>query len=247
MNRILVFIYGMISYLFGLGALINFFGFMGNLSFLPKTIDSGPAGLFTTSLVINISLIALFGIQHTIMARMNFKKALVRFIPAASERSTFVFMTGVVLSLIMWQWRPMPSILWNVENSTAQLAITVIFWGGWALVVLSSFLINHFELFGLQQIWFNLRKKSIPSISFKEPFLYTIVRHPIMLGILIGIWFTPLMSTGHLVFSLAMTCYILFGVRMEERDLILNLGEQYINYKAKVPGLIPFIGGNKKS
>jgi protein-S-isoprenylcysteine O-methyltransferase Ste14 len=173
------------------------------------------------------------------MARKGFKKMITRFIPAASERSTFVFMTGIVLSLIIWQWRPIPIILWSVQNEMAQFFINVIFWGGWALLVYASFLINHFELFGLQQIWFNLIKGPISEIRFKIPFLYKVVRHPIMLGILIGIWATPHMTIGHLVFALAMTSYIIVGVKMEERDLIANHGERYIRYKEQVPGFIP--------
>ena len=241
MKRTLVFIYGTISYLIGLGALMYWFGFMGNLSFLPKTIDSGLPGPLAESLLINIALIALFGIQHTIMARKGFKKMITRFIPAASERSTFVLMTGIVLSLILWQWRPIPITVWSVQNEMAQLFIYAISWSGWVLVVFASFLINHFELFGLQQIWFNLVKKPIPEISFKMPFLYKVVRHPIMLGILIGIWAIPHMTIGHLVFALAMSGYIVFGVRMEERDLIANHGERYRRYIEQVPGLIPSI------
>ncbi len=239
MKRTLVFIYGTISYLIGLGALMYWFGFMGNLSFLPKTIDSGVPGPLAVSLLINIGLIALFGIQHTIMARKGFKKVITRFIPAASERSTFVLMTGIVLSLILWQWRPIPITVWSVQNEIAQFVIYGIFWGGWALLVFASFLINHFELFGLQQIWFNLIKKPIPEINFKQPVLYKVVRHPIMLGVLIGIWAIPHMTIGHLVFALAMTSYIAIGVKMEERDLIATYGERYLSYKEQVPGLIP--------
>ena len=215
------------------------FGFMGNLSFLPKTIDSGLPGPLAESLLINIGLIALFGIQHTIMARKGFKKAITRFIPAASERSTFVLITGVLLSLIIWQWRPIPITVWSVQNEIAQFVLYGLFWGGWALLVCASFLITHFELFGLQQIWFNLIKKPIPEINFKQPLLYKVVRHPIMLGVLIGIWATPHMTIGHLVFSLTMSGYIVFGVKMEERDLIANHGERYLRYKEQVPGLIP--------
>jgi protein-S-isoprenylcysteine O-methyltransferase Ste14 len=212
---------------------------MGNLSFLPKTIDSGLPGPLTESLLINIGLIALFAIQHTVMARKGFKKAITRFIPAASERSTFVLMTGIVLSLILWQWRPITTDVWNIQNEIAQLVINIVSWSGWALIVFSSFLINHFELFGLQQIWFNLVKKPIPKINFKTPMLYKMVRHPIMLGVLIGIWSIPHMTIGHLVFSLFMTGYIMFGVKMEERDLAANHGERYIKYMNEVPGLIP--------
>jgi methanethiol S-methyltransferase len=239
MKRALVFIYGTISYLIGLCALLYWFGFMGNLSFLPKTIDSGLQGPLFGSLLINIALIALFGVQHAIMARKGFKKAITKIIPVAAERSTFVLMTGLVLSLILWQWRPIPITVWNVQNEIAQLIIYTLFWGGWALIVFSSFLINHFELFGLQQIWFNLTKKPIPDISFKMPLLYKVVRHPMMLGVLIGMWSIPHMTIGHLVFAVAMTTYTVIGVKMEERDLAANHGESYIRYKEQVPGLIP--------
>jgi len=215
------------------------FGFMGNLSFLPKTIDSGLPSSVVESLLIDIGLVLLFGIQHTVMARKGFKKAITRFIPAVSERSTFVLMTGMILSLLLWQWRPIPIDVWNIQHEIARLLINIVFWCGWALLVFSTFLINHFELFGLQQIWFNLAKKPVPEMSFKVPLLYKVVRHPIMLGIVIGIWSSPHMTIGHLVFSLLMTAYIVLGVKMEERDLIANHGERYIKYMEHVPGLIP--------
>lgn len=239
MKRTLVFIYGTISYLIGLGALVYWFGFMGDLSFLPKTIDSGSSGPLAGSLLINIGLITLFGIQHAVMARKWFKKAITRFIPAVSERSTFILATGIVLSFIMWQWRPIQIDVWNIQHEVVKLIVIIVFWSGWALLVFSSFLINHFELFGLQQIWFNLVKKSVPEISFKMPLLYKVVRHPMMLGVLIGMWIFPHMTVGHLVFALSMTCYIVIGVKMEERDLIANHGENYAKYKEQVPALIP--------
>jgi len=242
MKRTLVFIYGSISYLIGLGALMYWFGFMGNLSFLPKTIDSGTPGPLVESVLINIALIVLFGLQHAIMARKRFKKAITKIIPAAAERSTFILMTGLVLSLILWQWRPIPITVWNIQNEIFQILIYGLFWGGWALLVFSSFLINHFELFGLQQIWFNLVKTSISEIDFKMPFLYKVVRHPMMLGVLIGMWSNPHMTIGHMVFALAMSGYIVIGVKMEERDLIANHGDRYLRYQQQVPGIIPSLG-----
>ncbi|MHC4239768.1 MAG: methanethiol S-methyltransferase [Planctomycetota bacterium] len=239
MMRAIVFVYGTISYFIGLGALMYMIGFVGNLSFLPKTIDSGTPGPLAVSVLVNVALILLFGLQHAVMARKGFKKAITKIIPAAAERSTFVLMTGIVLSLIMWQWRPIPTTVWDVQNGIAQYAIYGLFCGGWALLVYASFVINHFELFGLQQIWFNLIKKPIPKISFKMPLLYKVVRHPIMLGVLIGIWSIPHMTIGHLVFALSMTGYIVIGVKMEERDLIANHGERYVTYKEQVPALIP--------
>jgi protein-S-isoprenylcysteine O-methyltransferase Ste14 len=239
MKRTLVFIYGTLSYFIGLGALTYWFGFMGNLKFLPKTIDSGLPGPLAESLIINILLIVLFGIQHAVMARKGFKKAILRFIPAAAERSTFILATGITLSFIMWQWRPIPTDVWTIQNEIVQLILAIVFWSGWALLVFSSFLINHFELFGLQQIWFNLVKKPIPEIKFKLPGLYKVVRHPMMVGVLIGMWSTSHMTIGHLVFALLMTVYIVIGVKMEERDLIANHGESYVKYKKQVPGLIP--------
>lgn len=241
MKNSLVFLYGTISYFIGLGALMYMFGFMGNLSFLPKTIDSGVQGPLTVSILINAALIALFGIQHAIMARDKFKKMITQFIPPAAERSTFVLMTGIVLTIIMWQWRSIPTTIWSVENGSVQLALTIIFWSGWGLVVLSSFLINHFELFGLQQIWLNLVDKPEKKDSFKMPVIYKNVRHPIMLGVIIGIWVTPHMTVGHLLFSLLMTTYILIGIKMEENDLISDHGEKYLKYKEQVPALIPFL------
>ncbi len=239
MKRTLVFIYGTISYLIGLSALMYWFGFIGDFSFLPKTINSGLPGPLAESLFINIALIALFGLQHSVMARKGFKDVITKLIPSASERSTYVLLTGIVLAFVLWQWRPIPIAVWSVQTEIAQNIIYGLLISGWVLIVFSSFLINHFELFGLQQIWFNLIKKPIPEISFKMPLLYKTVRHPIMLGVLIGTWSIPHMTIGHLVFALAMTVYIVIGVKMEERDLIANHGEAYLRYKEQVPGLIP--------
>lgn len=239
MQRTLVFIYGTISYLIGLSALMYWFGFMGNLSFLPKTIDTGNPGPLAESVVINIALITLFGVQHAIMARKGFKKVITKIIPVAAERSTFVLMTGLVLALILWQWRPITITVWNVQSEIAQVVIYGLFWSGWALLVFSSFLINHFELFGLQQIWFNLTKNPIPEITFKMPLLYKVIRHPMMLGVLVGMWSIPHMTVGHMIFAMAMTIYTVIGVKMEERDLVANHGERYVRYKKQVPGIIP--------
>ncbi len=245
MKRTLVFIYGTISYLIGLSALMYFFGFVSDVSFLPKTINSGLPGSLAESLFINIALIALFGIQHSVMARKGFKDAITKLIPSASERSTYVLLTGIVLTFVLWQWRPIPIVVWSVQSEIMQNIIYGLSISGWALIVFSSFLINHFELFGLQQIWFNLIKKSSPEISFKMPLLYKVVRHPIMLGVLIGIWSIPHMTIGHMVFALAMTVYVVIGVKIEERDLIADHGETYIKYKEQVPGLIPSFRKNE--
>jgi len=241
MKRTLVFIYGTVSYLLAFFTLLYWFGFTGDLP-LPKTINTGEVTPLAGALAINFALVLLFGLQHGIMARKSFKEKLTRIMPQAAERSTFVLFTALVLILIMWQWRPIPITLWQVENEIATAFIWGAFWGGWALLLLSTFLINHFELFGLQQIFNNLRKKEVKPIAFKTPFLYKIVRHPMMLGIVIAIWATPHMTVGHLFYAIILTTYIYIGVYFEERDLVSNYKERYTEYKKQIPAVIPIIG-----
>jgi protein-S-isoprenylcysteine O-methyltransferase Ste14 len=206
---------------------------------VPKSIDSGVPGSFTPSLVVDAVLLGLFAIQHSVMARPGFKKAWTRIVPHVIERSTYVLLASSLLALLFWQWRPIPEVVWSVSNSAASMVLEVIFFAGWALVLVSTFLIGHFDLFGLRQVYLYQVGKAYTTSGFKTPGLYKIVRHPIMLGFIIAFWATPQMTVGHLVFAVATTVYILIALQIEERDLTNMYGDTYTEYKRKVSMLIP--------
>jgi methanethiol S-methyltransferase len=238
-GRIAIFAYGVICYLVGAGAyFIGLSGFLGG--FLgPYSINQGPATPFILALLINSGLIVLFGLPHSLMARPRFKRWLTQRIPPAAERSTFMLQAGLLTLLLIWQWRPMPDVIWSVEHSAAAPVIWAIFWAGWLIALISTFLINHFELTGLQQVYAHLRGRVATAPSFRTPLLYKIVRHPMQLGVLMAFWATPRMTVGHLVFALGMTTYILIGLYFEERELVRTFGRQYEAYRATTPQLIP--------
>jgi methanethiol S-methyltransferase len=238
MGRILAFLYGLVSYLVFFVTFLYAIGFVGNV-FVPKSIDSGKAGSFGEALVVDAILLALFAMQHSVMARPAFKKWWTRMVPQAIERSTYVLLASLMLALLFWQWRPIPGVVWSVENSIASLALWVLFGVGWATVLLSTVLIGHFDLFGLRQVYLYWTGKAHPESAFKTPGLYRIVRHPIMLGFIIAFWSTPRMTVGHLVFAVVTTAYILIAVQIEERDLTNIHGEAYRDYKREVSMLIP--------
>lgn len=246
MKRTLVFLYGTIAYLLGLASLTYWVGFMTNFDFMPKTVNTGEPTPLVTALLINFGLMLVFGIQHGIMARKSFKAWLTRFIPEAAERSTFVLASALCLILIMWQWRPMPITVWHFENIIVAGGLTAFFWLGWVLVFGGSFAINHFELFGLQQIYFNLRNKPFDGIQFKAPFIYKVIRHPMMLGVVLAIWATPLMTVSQLFFAITLSIYLVIGLYFEERDLVARYGERYTNYAEQVPQLVPGFGKKKQ-
>jgi protein-S-isoprenylcysteine O-methyltransferase Ste14 len=241
MKRLFIVFYGVIAYVIFLGAFLYAIGFLGDF-IVPKAINSGAESTFTFSILINAILLGVFAIQHSVMARPSFKKVWIRIIPEAIERSTYVLLSSLALLLLYWQWQPLPEVIWSIENDIISIIITCLFFLGWIIVLLSTFMINHFELFGLEQIYNNFKNKSSSPLVFTTRFFYGIVRHPIMLGFLIAFWATPVMTEGHLLFSIMTTLYICIAVKyFEEKDLRKFIGEEYDEYIKKVPMLIPFL------
>jgi len=246
MSKALIFLYGILAYVVFLASFLYAIGFVGNF-IVPKSIDSGEATGMTMSIIINLVLLSLFAIQHSIMARPSFKKKWTKIIPESMERSTFVLLTSLLLFLIFWKWQPMTTQVWNIEGETYVLIINIIFWIGWVIVLLSTFMINHFHLFGLDQVFNKLKNRPATGLKFKEHFFYKFVRHPIMTGFIIAFWATPEMTQGHLLFAAVTTVYIIVAVKyLEERDLRNELGDAYISYQKRVPMLFPFLKFGKK-
>lgn len=240
MSRRLAFLwYGGIAYWSFVMAILYLVGFIGNI-LVPRSIDVGPEVPSGLAATIDLALIVLFAVQHSVMARPGFKKWWTNKIPEPIERSTFVFFTTSVFGLMFWFWRPIPVIVWHVDEQTAALALDGLFWLGWVIALVSTFLISHFDLFGIRQV--RVASKGIPyeAPRFTASSLYRYVRHPINLGFLIAIWATPHMTVGHLIFSVSMTIYIIGATILEERDLIDVHGDEYRAYRKKVPMLIPF-------
>ncbi len=237
MKRSLIFLYGVLSYAFFLVVFLYAIGFIGNI-FVPKSIDSAPTLPLGISLLINIGLLSLFAIQHSGMARPAFKRWLTKFVPEPAERSTYVLLSTICFGLLMWQWAPVGGVIWNVTTNWLQITLMALYFSSWALLLFATFLIDHFDLFGLSQVTYALRNKERPEQSFVTPALYRIVRHPIYVGWLGIMWFTPTMTVTHLVFAVISSLYILAGIKLEERDLE-KVHPEYAQYKSKVPALIP--------
>ncbi len=239
MSRLAALLYGVLSYAFFLVTFLYAIGFVTGLV-VPKTIDSGPAVPFAQALMVNLVLLTVFALQHSVMARPQFKRWWTRFVPDAIERPTYVLFATLALALICWQWRPLPEIVWQVSNPWAANALTGLSLVGFLIVLLSTFMINHFELFGLQQVVFNLTGKTLTPATFKTPGFYRLVRHPIYFGFIVAFWATPMMTQGHLLFAAVTTAYILVGIMLEERDLTAVFGDDYRRYRERVSMLIPF-------
>lgn len=229
MKKLLVLFYGIINYNLGSAALVYLIAFIFNLA-VPFSIDSGESGNAYLAAAIDLGLITLFGLQHSIMARPAFKKCLTRFLPEAAERSTFMLGSAAVTFTLCLLWQPIPDVLWQADNDTLYYSLLAIGLSGWALVFYATFLINHFDLFGLRQVWLYFSGREYTPLPFKLTSMYKYVRHPIMTGVFIGIWFTPVMTVGHLLLALGMSTYIVIGVYHEEKDLVRVFGSRYQRY-----------------
>ena len=239
MGRFIAFLYGLVAYVVFFVTFLYAIGFVEGWV-VPKTIDSGTVVSLAEALIVNVLLMSVFAIQHSVMARKSFKQWWTQYVPKPVERSTYVLLSSLTLMLLFWQWRPMPAIVWRIEDPDTAVTIVTISFVGWVIVFTSSFLINHFELFGLHQVANNLTGRQMPTQAFRTPLFYNFVRHPLYLGFIIAFWATPEMTVGHLLFAIVTTGYIFVGIFLEERDLTELFGENYRQYKRKVSMLIPW-------
>jgi protein-S-isoprenylcysteine O-methyltransferase Ste14 len=231
--------YGMLCYALFLATFLYSVGFVGNI-LVPKSIDSGTPGESVAAAIVNALLLAAFAVPHSVMARPAFKRWWTRFVPTPVERSTYVLVSSLLLALLMWQWRPLPDVVWEVGSPAGAGAIQVLFWAGWGIVLLSTFLIDHFDLFGLRQVWLYAHGRPYSPPPFRKRLFYRYVRHPLLLGFLVAFWAAPRMTVGHLLFAAATTAYTLVAIRLEERDLVRELGQDYEDYRNQVSMLLPW-------
>lgn len=240
-KRILFFAYGSLSYLIFLGTFLYAVGFIGNFG-VPRTLDDAASGSFALTIAIDAGLLVLFAVQHSVMARKWFKVWWTRIVPSVVERSTYVLFSSLALILLFAQWRPLGGLIWSIDDPVGRLVLRGLFAFGWGLLLLSMFLINHFDLFGLRQVWLNLKGRPYKTLRFATPGPYRLVRHPLYVGWLFAFWMTPVMTSAHLLFSIATTAYIVLAIQFEERDLVREHGNAYEQYRRSVPMLLPFSG-----
>ncbi|MCK1745574.1 isoprenylcysteine carboxylmethyltransferase family protein [Bradyrhizobium sp. 139] len=243
--RLAIPLYAIVSYGVFTASFLYALGFVGNYV-VPKSIDVGSHTNLSEAIVVDLLLLGLFAIQHSVMARPAFKRWWTKFLPVACQRSTYVLLSSLILLLLFWQWRPIPTPVWQASGIAAWV-LTGVHWLGWLIVLASTYMIDHFDLFGLRQAFFALRGAEMPGQSFRTPLLYKIVRHPLMLGFLLAFWATPEMTAGHLLFAVANTAYILVALQFEERDLVTEFGATYQQYRRRVPMLVPRIFGHRRT
>jgi protein-S-isoprenylcysteine O-methyltransferase Ste14 len=239
MGRFIAFLYGLVAYAIFFASFVYAIGFVEGLV-VPKTIDIGGAAPMAEALIVNLLLLSVFAVQHSLMARKQFKAWWTRIVPASVERSTYVLFSSLALALLCWQWRAMPAVVWQIADPRIANAVIGLSLAGFLIVLTSTFLINHFELFGLHQVVNNLSSRPMPTPRFRTPLYYKLVRHPIYLGFIIAFWAAPTMTVGHLLFAVATTGYIIIGTLLEERDLIEMFGDEYRDYRKRVSMLVPW-------
>jgi protein-S-isoprenylcysteine O-methyltransferase Ste14 len=239
LKRFAFFVYGSLSYVIFLGTFLYAICFIGNFG-VPRTLDGALTQPLWVAFAIDVALLGLFAVQHSVMARKWFKEWWTRMVPKALERSTYVLFSSLALILLFWLWQPLGGLVWSIENRFGRLVMYGLFAFGWTLVLVSTFLINHFDLFGLRQVWLYFRGRPYTTLHFGAPGPYRLVRHPLYVGWLFAFWSTPTMTLAHLLFSVATTAYILLAIQFEERDLAREHGETYESYRRSVPMLIPF-------
>jgi protein-S-isoprenylcysteine O-methyltransferase Ste14 len=242
MSRAATLVFAILAYGVFFATFLYLIVFVGDFSFASRTVDLGPSAPVAVAVVIDVALIALFGLQHSVMARPGFKRWWTRFVPPPAERSVYVLAASIALLILFLFWRPIPAVVWSlnpIPHSVFNQLIWLAFWAGWAMVLISTFLINHFELFGLQQAWLNLQGRQAEPPKFRKPLFYKWIRHPLYLGFFLAFWATPEMTAGHLLLAVGVSVYMLIAIRYEERDLVGLFGKDYEDYRAEVGMLTP--------